>query len=202
VAAAEHVREQAASGNPQRPLAARAARDIALVAGIALTMLGFKVVKILPAVPFAPGYKLVILTPLYILAARLTRTRLGATFAGLVMGTVAFLMGDGRYGIFEIAKHVAPGLVADLLVPLCFRRGRVPGPLVFAAIGGAMSVGRLATVFTVVALVQAPAVAFALLLPNLAFQVTFGILSGYLSYHLVRATHHLRARDDDHKEAA
>jgi len=162
-------------------------RDVALIAGISLTMLGFKAIKILPSIPFAPGYKLVILTPFYILASLLTRTRVGATLAGLTMGTVAFLMGDGRYGIFEIAKHVAPGVVSDLGVPLLVRGGRQPGPLSWSLLGTLMAVGRMATIFCIVLTVQAPRVAYALLLPGLAFQCTFGALSGYVSYQLVRA---------------
>ena len=63
----------------------------------ALTMLGVKALKILPGIPFMPGYKGVILIPLYLVAARVTRTRFGATLTGLTMGTVAFLLGDGRY---------------------------------------------------------------------------------------------------------
>ena len=41
-----------------------------------------------------------------------------------------------------------------------------------------------------------------LLIPNLAFQVTFGSLSGYVSYHLVRAAAGLRDNHDSNKEAA
>jgi hypothetical protein len=64
-----------------------------------------------------------------------------------------------------------------------------------------MAAGRLATIFSIVALVQAPRIAYALLLPNLAFQVTFGALSGYVSYHLVRAAGGMGQRpDDDPKE--
>jgi len=177
-------------------------RDVAIIAGISLTMLGFKAIKVLPSVPFAPGYKLVILTPFYILAAVLTRSRLGATLCGLTMGTVAFLMGDGRYGVFEIPKHVAPGVVADILVPPLVRGGRRPGAITWSVVGALMAVGRLATIFCVVALVQAPKAAYALLLPNLAFQVTFGALSGYVSYHLVRAAGGLGSNHDSNKEAA
>ena len=40
------------------------------------------------------------------------------------MGTIAFLMGDGRYGVFEILKHVAPGVIVDLFLPVLRRGGR------------------------------------------------------------------------------
>src|SRR5207247_304713 len=67
------------------------ARDIAVIAGVSLTMLGIKALKILPSIPFAPGHKLVLLTPLYIIASLKTRSRLGGTLTGLTMGSVAFL---------------------------------------------------------------------------------------------------------------
>src|SRR5690606_25823087 len=71
-------------------------RDVAVIAGIALTMIGIKVLKLLPGLPFAPGHKGVLLIPLYIVAGFMTRSRWGATLTGITMGTVAFLLGDGR----------------------------------------------------------------------------------------------------------
>lgn len=163
------------------------ARDVAVIAGISLTMLGIKALKILPSIPFAPGHKLVLLTPLYIAASRMTKSRFGATLTGATMGTVAFLLGDGKYGIFEILKHIAPGLVADLFVPILCRRDKRPGGLVWSLFGGLIAVARFATIFAVVFLVQAPAVAWAILIPGLTVHVTFGIASGYVTYHIVRA---------------
>lgn len=162
-------------------------RDISVIAGISLTMLGIKALKVLPSVPFAPGHKLVILTPLYIVATLLTYTRFGGTLTGVTMGTVAFLMGDGRYGIFEILKHIAPGLISDAIVPFMIRDGKKPGPVAMSILGGVIAVGRFATIFTVSLAVQAPKAAFAMLLPGLSVHVTFGVMSGYVSYHLVRA---------------
>jgi hypothetical protein len=148
-------------------------------------MLGIKALKVLPSIPFAPGHKLVVLTPLYVLAALRTRSRLGATLTGATMGTVAFLMGDGRYGIFEILKHIAPGLVADALVPFVARR---PSSRIgWAIVGGLMGVGRVFTIFGVTFAVQAPKVAYAFLLPALAVHTTFGILSGIVTHSIVQS---------------
>jgi hypothetical protein len=168
-------------------------RDVAVIAGVSAAMMGFKVLKILPAIPFAPGYKLVVFTPLYVVAALMTRTRAGATLAGLCMGVIAFLMGDGRYGIFEILKHIAPGVICDLGVLVLVRTGRSPGPLSWTVLCGLMGVGRVATIFAVTLALKPPAMAYALLLPNLVVQVTFSAMSGWISYHLVRAVEHLRA---------
>jgi len=148
---------------------------------------------VLPAIPFAPGHKLVLLTPLYILASMMTRTRLGATITGAVMGTVAFLMGDGKYGIFEILKHIAPGLICDLCVPLLTARGRRPGAIAWSLFGGLIALGRFATILCIVFTVQAPAAAYLILVPGLTVHMTFGILSGYITHHLVRARDAQRA---------
>src|SRR4029078_1003982 len=129
-------------------------------AGVSVTMLGIKALKVLPSIPFAPGHKLAILTPLYIVAPLLPRSRFGATLTGLVMGTVAFLMGDGRYGIFEILKHITPGLICDALVPLLSEKicwgemtgtHRTPrmGPVLWSLLGGVIAIGRFATIFAI-----------------------------------------------------
>jgi energy-coupling factor transporter transmembrane protein EcfT len=162
-------------------------RDVGVIAGVSLTMLGIKAMKILPSIPFAPGHKLVLLTPLYVMATLLTRTRFGATLTGLTMGIVAFLLGDGRYGPFEILKHVAPGLVCDAMVPLITSGGRRPGPIVWSLVGGIIAVGRFATILAVTCAVQAPSAAFLILVPGLAWHTSLGVGSGYVSYHLVRA---------------
>ena len=155
-------------------------------------MLGIKALKILPNVPFAPGHKLVLLTPLYIVASLYSRSRFGATWTGLTMGMVAFLMGDGKYGIFEILKHVAPGLICDLVVPRLARftlgsKTRGASPLTWSFAGGLIAAGRFATIFCVTLFVQPPAVAWAFLVPGATVHITFGVLSGYMSHHLVRA---------------
>lgn len=162
------------------------ARDVGIVAGVSLTMLGIKVMKLLPSVPFAPGHKGVLLLPLYVAASRLTKTRLGGTATGLTMGTVAFLMGDGRYGVFEIVKHVAPGVFCDVFLPLILAGGRRPGALFWSFFGLILAVARFGTIFAITLLVQAPAVAYAVLVPGLTIHSIFGFLSGYVSYHLLR----------------
>ena len=166
--------------------AAGLARDVGVIAGVSLTMLGIKMLKLLPSIPFAPGHKGVLLLPLYVLAARLTTTRLGGTLTGLTMGSVAFLLGDGRYGILEIVKHVAPGILCDLALPLLLAGGRRPGALIWSFFGLLLALARFGTIFTITLLVQAPAVAYAFLVPGLVIHGTFGFLSGYVCHHLLR----------------
>jgi hypothetical protein len=189
--------EEHLAGHDLGPKGKVIAGDVAIIAGMSLTMLGIKALKILPSIPFAPGHKLVILTPLYIVAAVKTKTRFGATLTGLVMGTVAFLLGDGRYGIFEIAKHVAPGLVCDLLVPILTRGGRLPGVATWSIVGGLMGAGRFATIFLVTLSVQPPQVAWAMLLPGFMVHTLFGVLSGAVSRQILKPLAEFRT--DGHK---
>lgn len=189
-----HIARVERHGEEQGSAGGALGRDVAVIGGVALTMLGIKALKVLPSIPFAPGYKMVLLLPLYVAAARLTRARFGATVTGLVMGAVAFLLGDGRYGIFEILKHIAPGLLCDLLLPLFLAGGRKPGQIAWSMFGGVVAVGRFATIFVVTLSVQAPAVAWAFMAPRLVGDIVFGLMSGYGSYHLSLAIETLRER--------
>jgi hypothetical protein len=194
----DHLAESAPEGDEEGARKRRAiAKDVAIIAGISLTMLGIKALKVLPSIPFAPGHKLVLLTPLYIVASMKTRSRMGATLTGITMGSVAFLLGDGRYGIFEILKHVTPGVLCDLLVPLVAGHGeRRPGRLAWTILGAVIGSGRFATIFVVTLTVQAPAVAYAILVPGLLVHTIFGALSGFVSGQLVRAIFKQSEMDD------
>ncbi len=50
-----------------------------------------------------------------------------------------------------------------------------------------MGLGRFATIFTITLAVQAPAVAWAFLVPGLIIHTTFGVLSGLVSSPLIKA---------------
>lgn len=164
-----------------------AGRDAAVIAGMALSMLGIRALKILPSVPFAPGHKLVVLTPLYIIAALKTRSPFGATLTGLVMGVASFMMGDGRFGIFEIVKHVTPGIVCDLCVPFVARNPTRTGAWAWTILGGVIGAARFTTILAMTAIAIAPAFAYAILIPGFAVHTFFGLASGYVTYHLVKA---------------
>jgi hypothetical protein len=198
VARAErHVHDAA----PSREEGARLTRDVAVVAGLALTMLGIKALKLLPGLPFAPGHKGVLLIPLYIAAGLMTRSRAGSTMTGLTMGTVAFLLGDGRYGIFEIAKHVAPGVLVDALLPL-MRVGRVRrGVVAWAIFGLVVALGRFATITAIALAVQAPALVYAVLVPGLLIHAVFGVLSGIVTAPLVQVLSSRPAEGDENLAA-
>nr|HEX4319004.1 hypothetical protein [Kofleriaceae bacterium] len=172
-----------------RPAAAAAvARDVAVIAGIALVMLWIKSLKLIPHVPLAPGHKLVLQTPLYFLAAKLTRTRFGATLAGATLGVTDFLLGGGnKFGVFEIFEHVTPGVLADLGVPLLTAHGRTPGRLAWTLLGGVIGAGRFAVTLAFTFVLEAPSAAYAILLPGLGFHILFGLASGFVTYRVMQS---------------
>jgi hypothetical protein len=93
-------------------------------------MMGVRLLRVLPGLPFLPGHKAVLLLPLYLFGAARGSGRFTATAVGLIVGLLSLMQGDGRYGALEVLKHVAPGLLADLLWPLA---RRAPGPLLLRA---------------------------------------------------------------------
>jgi hypothetical protein len=161
------------------------AHDTGIVTGIALCMASVKVLKILPGLPFAPGHKVVLLFPLYVLASRLTYSRWGGTAAGSIMGVIAFLQGDGRFGVLEILKHITPGLVIDIGEPLV---RRLPSwAFGYCLLGLAAAVARISTDLVLVVLLGARAEVYlfpaAVLVPNLVA----GLLSGFVTTYVLRA---------------
>jgi hypothetical protein len=166
-------------------LSARTAHDVATVSGIALTMATLKIFKLLPGIPFASGHKAILLFPLYILASRLTYSRWGATTAGSVMGVIGFLQGDGRFGILEILKNVAPGVVIDLAEPWM---RRLPGwALGYCLLGLAAAVARTTTEFAVVAMLGSRAEIYLFPMAKLVPNLIAGFLSGFTTMVVFRA---------------
>lgn len=168
-----------------RDVAAHLAHDISIVTGIALCMASVKVLRILPGLPFAPGHKVVLLFPLYVLASRLTYSRWGGTAAGSIMGVIGFLQGDGRLGVLEILKHITPGLVIDIGSPLV---ARLPTwALGYCVLGLVAAVARISTDLTLVVLLGARTEVYlfpaAVLVPNLVA----GCLSGFVTMFVLRA---------------
>ena len=106
--------------------------------------------------------------------------------AGGIMGFIAFLNGDSRYGIFEVLKHVVPGLVVDLVWPLV-RMFRLRFSILLA-VGLLAAVARTATQFAMVFCLGADNVTLFLLpaerlIPNLIA----GFLSAFVSYPILKA---------------
>jgi len=173
------------AGETGRNLSGQMAHDVAIVSGIALTMATLKIVKILPGIPFASGHKTLLLFPLYILASRLTYSRWGGTAAGAVMGVIGFLQGDGRFGILEMLKHLAPGVVIDLAQPWV---SRLPGwALGYCLLGLAAAIARTTTEFSLVAMLGARAEIYIFPMAKLVPNLVAGFLSGFTTLFVLRA---------------
>jgi hypothetical protein len=168
-----------------RHFSAELVHDVAVITGIAFAMASLKMVKLLPGVPFASGHKVLFLFPLYVLAARLTHSRWGGTAAGSIMGVIAFLQGDGRFGMLEILKHVAPGLVIDLADP--FVRRLPVWALGYSILGLAGAVARTATEFAVVLLLGSRAEVYVFPAAKLVPTLLAGFLSGFVTMFVLRA---------------
>lgn len=168
-----------------RDLGARLAHDVAVVSGIALCMASFKMLKVLPGVPFASGHKALLLFPLYVLASRLTHSRWGGTAAGSIMGVIGFLHGDGRFGVLEMLKNLAPGLVIDLAEPLVRRLPR--WAFGYCLLGLAAAVARTATEFAVVVILGARAEVYLFPAAKLVPNLLAGFLSGFVTVFALRA---------------
>jgi hypothetical protein len=176
---------QQIAGETRRNLSGQMAHDVAIVSGIALTMATLKMFKILPGIPFASGHKALLLFPLYILASRLTYSRWGATAAGAVMGVIGFLQGDGRFGILEMLRHLAPGVVIDLAQPWV---SRLPGwALGYCLLGLAAAVARTTTEFSLVAMLGARAEIYIFPMAKLVPNLVAGFLSGFTTLFVLRA---------------
>lgn len=167
-----------------REFETRLAHDVTVVSGIALCMASFKMLKLLPGLPFASGHKALLLFPLYVLAARLTHSRWGATTAGTIMGVVGFLQGDGRFGVLEVLKHIAPGMVIDLADPLV---RRLPvWALGYCLLGLVAAVARTSTELVLVFLLGARAEIYLFPAAKLVPNLLAGFLSGFVTMFVLR----------------
>lgn len=167
--------EQRASSLGLEP---KMAKDVGIIAGIGAVMMSFKLVKVLPGVAIFSGAKAIFFFPLYFYAAANTHSRWGATIAGSVMGIIAFLNGDGRYGIFEIFKHIAPGLVIDILWPVLLKLPKKAW--VYCIAGIVAAVARTSTELIIVALLGSSAELYLFPAMKLVPNITAGFLSGFV----------------------
>jgi hypothetical protein len=161
-------------------------RDVSLVLALCLTVMGLKVLQVLPGIPFASGHKNLLIIPLFLFVAQGTTMRFGGFAAGTAVGIVSFLMGYGKFGVLEIAHFALPGLLADLVTPWLRATGRAARLAQYALAGAILGLGRFAANFLAIVLAGAPDVAFLLFAPLLVSQVAFGALSCFVSVLLIK----------------
>jgi hypothetical protein len=182
------AREQAA-GYGLKP---EVVSDLAVISGLGVLSMTLRFLKVMPGLPVAPGHKGIILLPLYIVADALTHSRWGATQLGVVIGVTSFLAGEGKFGLFEVFRHITPGLFVDLVMPLVRAVRPAPGAFAYALVGTGAAVTRMSTLLLVAYFVEAPSIFYAFLVPTLVSNTLFGFLSGFVTYHLMRSLGTLR----------
>ncbi|MFT5739908.1 MAG: hypothetical protein ACI9LO_001527 [Planctomycetota bacterium] len=178
-----------AENYPQMDKAIR--RDAAIVLMVVVAIMSLKLLQLLPGLPFAPGHKNIIVIPLLLMAAMLTRGRFGGFVTGFSVGIVSFLMGYGKFGVFEVLHLALPGLLADILVPILVGQSGFWLLLRLALLGGLMGLTRFATNFMILLLAGSPELAWLVFVPGLISQVVFGALSSLICVYVVK-----KIRDD------
>jgi hypothetical protein len=101
------------------------------------------------------------------------------------MGVIGFLQGDGRFGILEMLKNLAPGVVIDLAQPWV---SQLPGwALGYCLLGLAAAVARTTTEFSLVAMLGARAEIYIFPIVKLVPNLVAGFLSGFITLFVLRA---------------
>jgi hypothetical protein len=159
--------------------------DASIILMVVVAVMSLKLLQLLPGLPFAPGHKNIIVIPLLLMAAMLTRGRFGGFAAGFSVGIVSFLMGYGKFGIFEVLHLALPGLLADILLPILVTRSGFWLLLRLAVLGALLGLTRFATNFMVLLLAGSPELAWIVFVPGLISQVVFGALSGLVCVYVV-----------------
>lgn len=160
--------------------------DAAIILAVVVAVMSLKLLQLLPGLPFAPGHKNLIVIPLLVMASMTTRGKFGGMAAGFSVGIVSFLMGYGKFGIFEIMHFALPGLVADLLVPILVGSSGLLLLIRLAVLGALIGLTRFAANFMILILVGSPALAWAVFIPMLASQLIFGSLSCIVCIYIVK----------------
>ncbi|MFQ5458910.1 MAG: energy-coupling factor transporter transmembrane component T family protein [Myxococcota bacterium] len=183
-------------------LAPAARSDLVMVGALAILAMSLRLLKVMPGLPVAPGHKGIVLIPLYICAATLTRARWGGTRYGLVVGVTSFLLGMGKFGPFDILRHLAPGVFVDLVTPIAGRVFRNPGALVYGLIGVGAAATRITALAAAAVVVEAPPAFYAFLAPMVVAHMSFGFLSGAVTVQLLKWLRRLPEADLSAEEPA
>jgi len=160
--------------------------DLVVILGGSVAIMSLRLLQILPGLPIAPGHKNILIIPLYLFIAMITRSRFAATQCGIAIGVLSFFLGQGRFGIFELLQWILPGVAADLLAPLL--RGLRGWIAVIAMIfaGVLLGVLRFSAGFALIMLAGGHIGLFAVYLPVLAAQVTFAAIGAALTPWLLQ----------------
>lgn len=157
----------------------RIVKDVSLISSLSFFYLLTRYIKIAPGFPFSPGYKNVLIVPLYICASSLSSRKGGGIIFGCTAGVISLPFGN-KYGIFGALKEVIGGVVSDLI--------SFDGGMAFKAFkGGLVGLARFSSVLILALIAKVPNTYYAFLGIFALSHVTFGILGGIVSHYIIRS---------------
>jgi hypothetical protein len=159
--------------------------DAAIILAVVVAIMSLKLLQLLPGLPFAPGHKNLLVIPLLALAAMSTHGKYGGFAAGFAVGIVSFLMGYGKFGVFEVLQFALPGLMADIMLPLLMAGSGLWLLIKLAFMGALIGLTRFAANFMILMLAGSPELAWLVFAPMLISQVLFGSLSCLVCIYVV-----------------
>lgn len=160
-------------------------RDASIILMVVVAIMSLKLLQLLPGLPFAPGHKNLLVIPLLVLASMSTHGKYGGFAAGFAVGIVSFLMGYGKFGIFEVLQFALPGLIADLLLAVLVTGSGIFLLIKLAVLGALIGLTRFVANFMVIMLAGSPELAWIVFAPMLISQVLFGSLSCLVCIYIV-----------------
>lgn len=193
--AEEHIEQGGYEGSAEQ------LRDIGIVSGLTVMAMMTKFFKVLPGFPISPGHKSLLIIPLYVLAHELTTSRWGATWVGAALGVVAYLFGEGQFGIVEILKYVSPGILIDLVMPLYKGWFKKPNLPALAVLGLFASLAKLSTILLIAWLARAPRVFYLYVGWMAMWHSIFGFFSGLVSFGLLKSVGKFKPERGENIEA-
>jgi len=157
--------------------------DWAVISAIAVMVVGIRMIKILPGIPIAPGHKNVLIIPLFVLVATLSKKKFAATYVGFLSGVIAFFFGFGKYGILGIGQFMIPGLIVDIMIGLSFQSQSI---FIFGLIGLVAGMGRVSAEILLALVFGLPKAFYLFFTPLFLSQCGFGLISAPVSKYLLK----------------
>lgn len=153
-------------------------QNILIILSVVVAIMSLKFLQMMPGLPIAPGHKNLLVIPLLVLASLSTPMKYGGLAAGFATGIVSFLMGFGKFGLFEILHFALPGLISDWLTPYIKDSHGKFLLLKSSLLGALLGFSRFIANISILFLAGTPKLALAFMIPMMASQIVFGALSG------------------------
>jgi hypothetical protein len=161
-------------------------QNILVILSVVVAIMSLKFLQMMPGLPIAPGHKNLLVIPLLVLASIATPMKHGGLAAGFATGIVSFLMGFGKFGLFEILHFAVPGLVSDWLSPFIKESKGKFLFLKLVVLGAVLGFSRFIANISILFLAGAPKLALAFMLPMLISQMLFGTLSSLVCLVVIK----------------